>query len=306
MSRDLSLAMQASVAKDASTLGWLMAITFADGSVKRFNSFGADQFSFGGNDYAGWPGFTVSSIRETSGSEPPTVDIERGLSGAGLITFTEAVTGLVSGRPVTLTVVDFVSGASHVPASKWRVGQVTTTREGNATFELVSLERRDRQLILGTFEPGCQHKFGDSGCGVALGPLTINVSVVSSTDPNTVVITGATAVDDYYNLGAIRFTSGQNAGLAYDIRDWVLSSGTMKLYSPLKRPLTAGDTAQLRPGCDKSEGAAGCGRYNNLGRRLGFSDLPDGTISIPTVEQTPETGTSAAWDGSYGSQSFWG
>jgi uncharacterized phage protein (TIGR02218 family) len=299
--------MQASVAKDATTLGWLMAITFADGSVRRFNSFGAAAFPFGGHDYAGWPGFQISNLRETSGSEPPTVDIDRGLSGQGLITFTEAVTGLMSGRPVELIVVDFVSGASHVPASKWRIGQVTTTREGNASFELVSLERRDRQLMLSTFEPGCQHRFGDSGCGVNLVPLTADVVVVSSADANTVVISGATQADDYYNLGAIKFTSGQNAGLAYDIRDWTLSTGMLKLFSPLKRPLAAGDAAQLRPGCDKSEGAAGCGRYNNLTRRLGFSDLPDDKISIPAVEQTPDTDqSSTGWGGGYGGGGSWG
>ncbi|AMS41153.1 baseplate hub domain-containing protein [Aminobacter aminovorans] len=301
--RTLSGGFQTSIAPGATTLGWLLSITFANGTVKRFNSFGTREFSFGGFTWYGFPGFQVSSLTETNGSEAPTVDIERGLSGQGLITFTEAVTGLVEGRPADLIIVDFISGASHRPASKWRVGTIQTTREGQASFELVSLERRNRQVVLKRFKTGCQWKLGDAGCGVDLAPFTEAVTVVSSADPYTIVLSGTTQADDYFNLGAILFNTGQNTGLAYDIRDWVLSSNTLKLAAPLRRPLTGGDTASIRPGCDGTAGAAGCGRYSNKARRFAFDHLPDGTVSVPAE---PEAAAAAGTDGSTSNNSFGG
>jgi uncharacterized phage protein (TIGR02218 family) len=237
----------------------------------------------------------VSSLRETYGSEPPAVDIERGLSGDGLITFTEAVSGLVEGRPVELLIVDFVSGASHRPSSKWRVGTITTARGGQAKFELVSLERRNRQIVLNRFKPGCQWRFPD--CGVNIATFTESVTVVSVIDPFTITISGTTKPNDYFNLGAIQFSSGQLAGWSADIRAWVLSSNTLKLAQPIRGVLAPGDTASIRPGCDRSTGDAGCGRYNNKSRRRAFDHLPDGTVSVPAA---PEAAAAAGSDGGSG------
>lgn len=296
--RNFSAGFTTSTSARATTLGWLMSITMPDGTVKRFNSFGTPSFSWPASPsytWYGYPGFNVSSMRFTDGINPPTVDIERGLNGVALVTFTEAVSGLLAGATVELYWVDFVSGASHQPASKWRIGQVYTSRGGEASFSIVNLERRNRQLYLKRCRPGCQWQLGETGCGVNLAPFTDNVTVVSSADLLTLVVSGPSPfpADDYYNLGAIKFTSGDNNGLAYEVRDWVQSTGTLKLINKLKRPAEAGDTATIHPGCDKSTGSAGCGRYSNTARRLAFDNLSDDNLTwpvLPTSEpaSTPE------------------
>ena len=275
-------------------MGWLLSITMPDGTVKRFNSFGTKEYTWpesGGDIWYGYPGFTISKMRFTSGENPPSVDIDRGLNGTYLVTFTEAASGLVSGAPVTLYMGDFVDNVFHEMGSKWRAGKVTTSRSGAATFAIISLERRTRQLILKRYEPGCQWKLGETGCGVNLASYTDSVTVVSSSDLLTIVVSGPSPAraDDYYNLGAIKFTSGDNTGLAYDVRDWVSSTGTIKLMNKLKRPVQAGDTATVHAGCDKSTGSAGCARFSNIARRFAFDYLPDENLSFPQLSQEDYT-----------------
>ena len=195
--------------------------------------------------------------------------------------------------------------------SKWRIGKVTTSRSGAATFTVVSLERRNRQLILKRYTPGCQWKLGETGCGVNLASYTDNVTVVSSSDLRTIVLSGPSPAraDDYYNLGAIKFLTGDNAGLAYDVRDWVQSSGTIRLMNSLKRPVQAGDTATVHAGCDKTTGNAGCARFSNIARRFAFDYLPDENLTFPqvtttgantSVSSTPQpAGGAGLWLGTY-------
>lgn len=286
--RSLSAGFATSVAGRATRLGHLMAITMPDGTVKRFNSFGEPSFTWSGQTWTGYPGFNISALNLSDGQTPPAVEISRGIGTAGLLTFTEAASGIASGATVDLYIVDFISGASHELGSKWRIGRIDTTREGTVTFGIVSLARRNRQLFLRRYKPGCQHQLGDAGCGKDLTAFTETVTVVTNADLYTLTVTTASSpapADDYFNNGALKFTSGDMAGTSYDVRDWVQSTGTIKLFSPLKGLVTAGDTATVHAGCDKTTGAAGCARFDNIARRFAFDHLPDDQLDYPAVQE---------------------
>lgn len=76
-----------------------------------------------------------------------------------------------------------------------------------------------------------------------------------------------TSMNGSYPLGYVLFTSGQNAGLRWTIKDSIITSAPsfnqMQLIKPLPFPIAAGDGVQLIPGCDKT--IATCQNvYNNL------------------------------------------
>lgn len=264
-----------------------MSITYPDGTVKRHNSFGERFFIYQGFVWFSYPGFQFERITESL-ADAPSIEIDRGISTEGLVTFTEAVTGLVKGAPVQIISVDYESGAGHIISSKWRIGTIDTDREGNANFTVVSLERRTKQLYLEVFSPPCKWKtVGGFGCEKDMTDFTRVLTVVTNPNPLTLTVSGGTDPDDFFALGALKFLTGASSGQGYDVRKWVLSSGTLKLDSPLRSSVAPGDTITIHAGCDKTDGPAGCSRFSNFARRFAHPMLPDENLNWPVKPEPP-------------------
>jgi uncharacterized phage protein (TIGR02218 family) len=270
--------------------GWLLAITFADGTVKRFNSYGRRGYVYDGQAWSAYPGFAVSGYRESL-SDAPTIQVMRGLSNLGPITFTEAVSGLAAGALVDLMLHNFITFESHTIGSKWRVSTIETTREGQVSFEIVSLERRTKQLHLNVFSPPCKWHLGGYGCEKDLAAFTKSFTVATVADALTFTTTAMTDADNYFAQGAASFLTGAAAGMKKDIRASVLSTKTIKLESPLPVTLAPGDTLTAHAGCDKTDGAAGCARFSNFARRFAHGYLPDENLNWPVM---PDPGQAEA------------
>lgn len=67
---------------------------------------------------------------------------------------------------------------------------------------------------------------------------------------STVDINDSRAIDDWFNVGALVFESGNNIYQTQEIKDWG-SSGATVLYLPVPFDITVGDVVYLVPGCDK-------------------------------------------------------
>ncbi len=67
----------------------------------------------------------------------------------------------------------------------------------------------------------------------------------------TLTITEARAVNDWFNGGGFIFETGNNAGFAIEIRDWVQASSTVTIFLPAPFTVNVGDKVRLYPGCDK-------------------------------------------------------
>lgn len=77
--------------------------------------------------------------------------------------------------------------------------------------------------------------------------------VASVTDRRTftLTVTESRAVDDWFNLGALIFEDGDNAGVAIEIKDWVQTSNTVTLFLTAPFIVEVGTKVKLYPGCDK-------------------------------------------------------
>lgn len=82
-----------------------------------------------------------------------------------------------------------------------------------------------------------------------------------------------TSMNGAYVLGYVKFTGGQNSGLAATVKAMALSATNLQqlqLIKPLIFPVAGGDALQLIPGCDKT--IATCQNvYNNL---INFAGQP--------------------------------
>lgn len=109
----------------------------------------------------------------------------------------------------------------------------------------------------------------------AVEAWTRHASVTSVTDNRTFVVSVADsrAVDDWFNGGVLVFETGDNAGIAREIKDWDQSSGTVTLYLPMPFDVAAADKARMWPGCTKAR-ALCVSRFANVYNFRGEPDLP--------------------------------
>lgn len=277
--RDFTSTLLSASASDVTTLGWLMSIEpIADAAVY-FTSFGADAV-VGGHSYLGKPGFDMGDIR-FSDTDPPAVEVVMPIDSGTPLTFDWAARRKADQARVRIYLIDWSTNSYVEIGCRWYVGAVTALDSGQATFDVRAMERAQRNLMLDVVGPTCKDKFGDSRCGVDVVSLwQDSVTVASYTDAFTFTVTGmrTAAVDDSYAYGAIKFTSGENSGYAYEIRRSVKSSGQVSLWAPLRSPVAIGDTAVMHFGCDGS--LSRCQFFSNSPRRQAQEDLPVGDLTF--------------------------
>jgi uncharacterized phage protein (TIGR02218 family) len=312
--RDFSVALKAGIASEVTTLGWLMSITRRDGTIGRYNTIGVD-YTFGGQSFKAYPGFTMGAARFTDSLEAGSLAIGSAADSLGPITFTHAVAGLYSGARVRLYLIDYTTGEGSEIGWKWSIGNVTSLNNGGVTFDIWSAVRTNHALFLNKYQPGCTTRLFTTRCGVLKSAWEDSVTVVTYSSAFSFTISGVRTeghTADWYMDGAIQFQDGENAGFAYDIRrsSYAPSVATITLRAPLRRPLTASTTAKIVPGCNLTTDANGCGRFSNYARYQGFEHLPDDQTQYgveivddsgaPPVSQPPND-----WD-PFGTPSGWG
>jgi uncharacterized phage protein (TIGR02218 family) len=151
------------------------------------------------------------------------------------------------------------------------VGRTTASIVVNSWKELL-----DMQLPRQLYGSGCIHTLFDgpdawgNGCRVAIASYTFTGSA-SGTPTISVIPTGVSKANGYFQYGIIKFTSGPNSGLQRSISDWV--SNTAYLFEPLPVAPVSGNGVTLIAGCDKTM-ATCTAKFSNLSNFLGFPFVP--------------------------------
>lgn len=150
---------------------------------------------------------------------------------------------------------------------------------------MVNLEQRSitnklKQNIVESDSIHCRAPFGSQALGTVGAEVTakfpctydysgdwvsFTVDSVHPTDTDLTFYTNDFAqASNYFRLGMVKFSTGDNAGQQREVASNTLDAGeqTVTLAFPFPRPIQAGDTGQIRWGCDKLESAAtGCARF---------------------------------------------
>jgi len=154
-----------------------------------------------------------------------------------------------------------------------------TIREDDGyRIEMMGLVDLLSQPTVSTVSPMCRNIFGGQeygGCKVNLAAITVTGTLTSVTSSLVIGDTARTEAADYFGAGVIRFTSGDNLGLA-DIRVDGFSSGSLTLANAPYYPLTIGTTYELVPGCRKR--LSDCQAHNNVDRMKAYLYVPPKSV----------------------------
>lgn len=158
----------------------------------------------------------------------------------------------------------------------------TTLADNRYRIEEMALIDVLGQSVGQTYTASCRHTFGDAGCKVDLGSITVAGTLTSATDGSTFQDLSRTEVDDYFAVGTIQFTSGANAGLKpQEIKSYA-ADGTIVTFEPFYYLPEIGDSYTMIPGCRKR--LEDCrDKWNNV---LNFGGFPN----VPTSSQYSKVG----------------
>lgn len=151
-----------------------------------------------------------------------------------------------------------------------RVGPLTVSGSEVQMSVKSDLELLDIMMPRNVFMASCQHTLYDSGCTLNASALTVSGTVTAGSTL-TVINTGLSQPDDYFALGVMMFTSGQNNQVARSVK--LYAGGALTVVQPLPVAPAPGDTFTVRPGCDKQQ-ATCSGKFSNLNNFRGYPYIP--------------------------------
>lgn len=266
----------ARLASSIQSFCYIATITRKDGAVVRINDSVLDVL-YGANTYQGAPGFEVTSVTSASFGQASSADITFPVSADGPITGGDIEAGYFDDAAVIIEMIDYsatTDGTLNVFRGK--VAQIEKTDTNRATVRLQGFSADLQELVVETYGPDCRAPYlGHSRCGFDVSTLTRTATVASVIDERnfTITVTEPLAVDGWFANGAVKFTSGANDGLAFDIRAWTEGTALVSLWFAPYGAVEVGDTLNIAPGCDFTRPMCN-NKFGNILNYQGFPFLP--------------------------------
>lgn len=101
------------------------------------------------------------------------------------------------------------------------------------------------------FSQSCRNVFGDDNCGIQLDKYRVPGSIIQVINNFTFTGQHQEFISSYFQFGILEFTSGENKGMRFYIKD-NSTSNQIIFFEKNQIRLSIGDTYNLYPGCDKT------------------------------------------------------
>lgn len=281
--KPLSTELQTHLQGEVLTLAHCWKITRRDATVLGFTSHDQD-IVYDSVTYYSSPGFTPSDITSNAELAVDHLDVEAVLDSsfmteadimAGLYDFAQLEVFLLNYRDLTQGALNLRTG--------W-IGEVTVGR-GYFVAEVRGLMQSLSQHIGELYSPSCRAKLGDSRCQVNMSGYTVTGTVTSVSNQRVFADSSRSEASGYFDFGKITFTSGANAGLSMEVKEF-LQGDAIRLMLPMPHAITIGDTYSLQAGCDKTLSTC-ASRFSNAVNFRGEPHVP----GIDNMLQTVSTRT---------------
>lgn len=200
--------------------------------------------------------------------------------------------GLFDGASVEIWRYYWRGGRAPMRLSAGIAGKVTQNDQEFKIEALTPRARLEQQALLETVTATCRWKrLGDERCKVNLASY-LETGSVSSIAARSAYPSAQRRIfwDDtrgeaagYWTLGTITWTSGANAGLASEIKDF--ADGQFVLWEPMPYAIAPGDDYEVTPGCDRLKTTC-IGKFANYINFGGFADIPgkDAMMRVPEAK----------------------
>ena len=252
--KSLPTGVAAALASGVTTFAYCWRVTRHDGTVLGFIEHDRD-LVYAGTIFAAATGFTASQIAQGLGLSVDNMEAQGALSSAA-ITDGDILAGRYDDAVVDLFWVDWADASMGVQIASGNLGEVK--RQGLAfSAEFRSIANRLNQKIGQTYERTCSAQLGDGRCKVDLTSATYRGSATAETAGPTaqIIVAGLSGyAKDWFSGGTLLFTAGANAGLRFEIKSHLRTSGAdiVELWMPTPFPVAIGDTATVTAGCRKT------------------------------------------------------
>lgn len=150
------------------------------------------------------------------------------------------------------------------------LGEVTL-EDNNYTAEYRSLTQKMQQTIGRVYGVECDATLGDTRCGVTLASFTETGTITSITSNSIFTDSVRAEADDHFNYGLLTFTSGLNAGLSQELKDF--GSGQFTTQLPFPYAIAVTDAYSVYRGCNKTK-AVCRDTFSNVINFRGFDYIP--------------------------------
>ncbi len=255
---------------------YLCTITRKDGTVIRLND-SVEDVVVSGSTFLGMPGFSITSVTSASFGQAASADIDFAVTSSGPITPAALEAGYFDEAAVVIEMADYLSTSDgKLQVFRGKISQIEKTDQSRATVRLQGFSADLLELIVENYGPDCRAPYlGHSRCKFNVASLTRTATVATVIDARnfTITVTEPLAVDGWFANGAVKFTSGANNGLAFDVRAWTGATKLVSLWFAPYGAVSVGDTMNIAPGCDFT--ATMChAKFDNIVNFQGFPFLP--------------------------------
>lgn len=278
MKASVSAALTAHLAQDVTTLAHLWKVIRRDGEIFGFTDHD-EPITYLGLTYQASSGFMPGAVATANGLSVDDLSLEGVLSSLA-ITANDLMAGLWDSAEVWLYRVNYKSlsdGAIIV-----RRGWTGEVKGGKVSFvaELRGMTQRLAQQIGQNYSPSCRASFCDARCTLTLDDYKVSGTVTSVTNRRIFSDSARLEADGTFNFGLITFTSGENAGLSMEVKNFGSSIIECELALPFD--VAIGDAYDLWQGCDKRLSTCR-DTYNNVVNFRGEPYIPiaDALVSGP-------------------------
>jgi len=256
----------------------LFTFSLKNGVTLRFCT-ASSPVTFNGQTWLPAPaGLSRSKIRWVTGIEVDTLDVVFPADPSVMINTVSmlqaAVLGLYDDAKVTLQRLYLADWGSPVDAVLMFVGHVSTTQVQRTVVHFAvksDLDRLNVQMPRNLYQSSCANTLYDAGCAVNVNTYSV-VGNVTAVESSAIFSCSGSFADGYFQMGAIKFTSGANNGLTRTVKSYL--GNRAYLTNPLPFDVAVGDTYVLTPGCDKLRNGDCTNKYNNAKNFRGFEYIP--------------------------------
>ncbi|MDJ0953446.1 MAG: DUF2163 domain-containing protein [Acidimicrobiia bacterium] len=281
MPLDITTTLKDHLAEPITTLGDLMYIKSVDGSGLELYMTSADRaIPFGGQVYEPTAGFVPSTSESKIDLAVDNMSIV-GVMDEINLKRSDVLAGRLDYADIRVASVNYRAAdlMGDLPFAAGKLGRVQV-RGQKFVAEVRGLTQYFQQQMGSVYTVDCRvTRFGNSVCGVDLGPLTKTFTVVTPAPsaPSRIFSTTLTDADGHFDLGLVMWTVGDNQFFKADVKVYLNTNGEVELYEPLPFEVKTGDAGDIVVGCNRSW--TRCKFFNNENNYRGFRFLP-GTLPL--------------------------
>jgi uncharacterized phage protein (TIGR02218 family) len=282
--KNVSTALAAHLAAETTSLATCWKLTRRDATVMGFTDHDRD-ITLDGVTYKAATGFTPTATASDDSLAVDNLDVE-GMLASGSLTESDILAGKYDFAEIEVFLVNWsdLTQGKLILRTGW-LGEVTLQRN-RFTAEMRGLTQPLAATLGEVYSPSCRAQFGDARCKIDLASRTVTGSVTSASSRQLFSDTARTESAALFTFGTLTFTSGANAGVSMEVKEY--TQGTLLLALPVPYGIAAGDTYSLTQGCDKTF-ATCCNRFGNA---VNFRGEPH----VPGLDRMLQTaGTRSVW-----------